>query len=619
MLLILLVAAVASILRTGRGLLDRLMVGTLVVAGALVAGGLLFSLWPWGLRPFPVAGFLFTVVALVGWASGRRPSLPRSCSVSDLMVLGPGAFVAFAMLRPALRRPLSARWMFTAPSEDRAAHFTLFDAIHHIQSYPFLSQVAARTQVQTPTEAAYPQGSHFLYAMVDVFARSTPDAGPAFEAFNRYFLLNLAGFAFLIIAAVWAARWILTPLVGGWRLIAATAAVAALLLGGRTMDLPALGSDSQILGIAFVCLTVALAIRPPCRLGDRIVLLGAGVILVSYTYFLYLPVVGIAVLASFAVDRRLLVRHWRQIGAGAVVIGAVAAVPLIFFVAHTSVEYQALVKGAALKNSPATMAATTVASLAVLVTGSAWRLRRNRTIALFTVATAAGIALFAMYQEMKIGTTSYYLDKLTNVYLVVTIVCSATLATLLKPLSPAVSRTGWVRVREVALGGVLVVLAFTSVVRFGVGPRPSDVLTPEWKATGLGRLYNGFAMREEAAVAAAHLEELQNRRLLGDGVSTIFLISNNAYINWRVTSLNGIMNRTSGVTAQVVNRVLAVPFGGTPVDSASGQQALAGLETALAHGTTPMRIVVRDQVAGQAIQRMLQAHPEFAATVVVLR
>ncbi|MCW2901476.1 MAG: hypothetical protein JWO67_3741, partial [Streptosporangiaceae bacterium] len=79
-LLPLLVLAVASTLRTGRGLLDRLMLATVLLAGLLVAGGLLYSFSPWGLAPFPVAGSLFTAVAVGAWAGRRRPRLPLAVS-----------------------------------------------------------------------------------------------------------------------------------------------------------------------------------------------------------------------------------------------------------------------------------------------------------------------------------------------------------------------------------------------------------------------------------------------------------------------------------------------------------------------------------------------------------
>src|SRR5256885_2260984 len=61
------VLSFASVLRVGTTLVDRLMLGGFLTAGAAVVGGLLFSLWPWGIGPFPVAGCLLTAAALIAW------------------------------------------------------------------------------------------------------------------------------------------------------------------------------------------------------------------------------------------------------------------------------------------------------------------------------------------------------------------------------------------------------------------------------------------------------------------------------------------------------------------------------------------------------------------------
>ncbi|MGR7000370.1 hypothetical protein ACU686_23810 [Yinghuangia aomiensis] len=50
---------------TPRPACDR---GRARVRSAALVGGLLFSVWPWGLHPVPVAGFAFTLLVAAAWA-----------------------------------------------------------------------------------------------------------------------------------------------------------------------------------------------------------------------------------------------------------------------------------------------------------------------------------------------------------------------------------------------------------------------------------------------------------------------------------------------------------------------------------------------------------------------
>jgi hypothetical protein len=616
-LLPLLVAAVSSVLRTGRNVVDRLMLSAVMVAAALVAGGLAFSLWPWGLAPLPVTGSLFTAVAVVAWLGNRRPRLPRGFSLSDLMVVGTGLFVFVAGVRPVRRLPLIDRLAFGATSEDRAAHFAFFDTIHRLGSYPFLDQEAARVSLQTPAEATYPTGSHFLYAIVDIFTRSTTDPGPAIPEFNRYVVLMLAGYAFFVMTAVWASRWILTPLVGGWRLLVATSTVAAVLVGGPLMTLVTAGFDSQVLGIAFVALTMAVAIRPPASIGDRIALFGAGTVLVAYTYYLYLPLVAIGILASFLVDRRLLRLHWRPLLVSAVLLGAISVIPLYFAATSTlDLGAQALVTGTTMWIPRSELVAATVGSLAVLVTPAALRQRRIRVTGLLISAVLGVTLLFGVYQKARLGTTSYYFEKLLVCYFVIAIICSATLVTFLGRLGGPSRGTHRGRLNEACLGIIAAVLAFTAVAGFGPNRKVSDPVTGTWGETPLGMWFTG---RQQMDTTAPNLlKDMGARGLLADGTTTIFLIDNTGYQNWRITFTNAILNRTNGATMAAVNKVQEIAAGATPLDRESLNKALANVDTVVSLSKRPLRIVVRDRETAEAIERAIGAKSDVHATVVLL-
>ena len=166
--------------------------------------------------PVPVGGALFSLVVIAGWLTGRRPSLPRRWLGSDVVVLGSGLFAFLAAYAPIAGTPLAKRFSFSAVTTDRFNHFALFDTIHRLGGYAFLHQSQAGVSVRYPTAVAYPSGSHFLYAVFDIFLRSTTDPGAAVAEFSRYFVYVLAGYAFLVMALVWAARWIAGPLMAGW-------------------------------------------------------------------------------------------------------------------------------------------------------------------------------------------------------------------------------------------------------------------------------------------------------------------------------------------------------------------------------------------------------------------
>src|SRR5262249_59721947 len=102
-MLIVLLVGTASLLRAGRTLLDRLVLATGVLAGVLIAAGLLFSVWPWGLAPVPVAGSALTVLVLAGVVLRRRPSLPPRVTGSDVVLLGGGLLAGLVAAAPTLR------------------------------------------------------------------------------------------------------------------------------------------------------------------------------------------------------------------------------------------------------------------------------------------------------------------------------------------------------------------------------------------------------------------------------------------------------------------------------------------------------------------------------------
>src|SRR5262245_40386287 len=73
----LILVATASLLRSGRTLLDRLMIATALLLGTVCVSTLVFGVWGLGMAPVPLAATALTVLAVIAFATGRKPRLPR--------------------------------------------------------------------------------------------------------------------------------------------------------------------------------------------------------------------------------------------------------------------------------------------------------------------------------------------------------------------------------------------------------------------------------------------------------------------------------------------------------------------------------------------------------------
>src|SRR5256885_10585849 len=81
---------VTSLLRSGRTLLDRMVVAFALLLGATCAAGLLISVWPCGLHPVPVARFAFTGLVGIAVALRRVPRGPLAVPAGRWVGVGLG-------------------------------------------------------------------------------------------------------------------------------------------------------------------------------------------------------------------------------------------------------------------------------------------------------------------------------------------------------------------------------------------------------------------------------------------------------------------------------------------------------------------------------------------------
>ncbi|SHM97108.1 hypothetical protein [Cryptosporangium aurantiacum] len=612
---ILLLVGIASLLRGGRTLLDRLAIALLLMLGVISAAGLLFSVWPWGLDPVPVARAGFLSLVAVGLLARRLPQLPTRVNWGDALLLLGGAGPALYLWTSFWSKSAAERMGMMIGAEDLARHFTIFDTIRSVGGYlPFHRGDVTRQVIDGVVD--YPQASHLSSALMDNFARSSTELGEGMNAFDHYLAWNLVGFGILSFALVWGARWVAGRTLRGWRLVAAVATIAFCTGAGYLVSLFDRGYPSEVLGLALVAMVLALAARPVRGSVEQTLLLAAGVIGVSFTYYFFLPVAGAAVLYWAWTYRRSALRGPRW---GTLVI-AVAAAPLVLYWPVISIRSgvsptEALLPIVGIPQVDRRL----VAALCVLVfLGTLTRAgRRNPVWRSVGGQLALGLLMVAAigaYQIAHTGGVSYYFEKAVHGVLV----------------------SGFV-----GLGAVGLLLP-ADPFRWGVG------------AVGLGawlRRLAAFALPATASVLAAALaygvlvpdRMLQTRTSQGGGITepapgTSRGRAFHATMLWRPPDGKAAVNtyrrfpdgNDGRVTIVVTAYRLYVPSlflaglrrqGGEawkPVSGLNGTKEIATLEHVAEVSPKPVRFVVSREDLATGLREVAQRRPELKIELVVV-
>lgn len=610
--LALLLVAVASILRSGSNVVDRLMLAGALLTGTILGLGLLFSVWPWGLDPVPVGGMLFSTVTLAGWSARRRPSMPRRWLGSDAVVLGAGLFAFWAAYHPIAGLSVARRFIYSAHTTDRFTHFALFDTIHRLGGYAFLHQIPAQISLQNPTQLVYPSGSHFLYAVLDTFLRSTPNPGPSLPEFNRYFIYVLGGYAFLVVAIVWSARWIAGPSVAGWRRFVISSAAAGLALGGTLVQLVEYGLDPDVVALAFLALMVAVTARPPRLAREQVLITVALLVAVAYTYNLYAFEAVLGIGSAAVVYRHRLRRHWRF----AVPVTAAAAV-IAFYPSALSLTAALNVRALTLATHGYYVRTPVILTVvlgiliaAPVITGLARRRPASQVMTALMLGAGAVAGAFGLYQILALGHTSYYFGKFLLAGYVTSVVGVGALGVFLRrvvvPSSPRRRRLA--QEAALAVTGAAIVLSLTGGFPWSWNPAWRDNLSLAWPAqTPL----SAWASGQYRSFAGPSLAVLADAHLLGDGVPTLVLNGSKGD-EWYDSHLAAALNRDLGVMTPPLSTILADYGDGSPA------ARLRQVRDALRVSPFPLRLVVATPAFAQRIEGMLAHHPGMKATVVVL-
>ncbi|WP_344338053.1 hypothetical protein [Kitasatospora putterlickiae] len=595
----LLVLGVGSLLRVGGVLLDRLVAAALVTAGGVLAFGLLFSLWPWGLDPIPTSGVLCSAVVLTGWFFRRTPRLPLRFRPSDLMVAGIAGVMWHYLHKPLIGKGPGWRLEFLTTAEDRLNHFSYFVGIQHVGGYNFLHQEAAKAYMMSG-EGVYPQGTHFLLAWVDSLVRSAADLGPELDTMNRYLLYVLAGYALLGTGLVWAARWIGGPRLRGWRTAAVLGTVAALVFSSNYTDLLIHGFDSTVLGLLMVALLAAFMVRPAMGTTEFLLIAALGLITVTYIYNLFGAVAGLIVVGALVVHRRRFrLAHWPRYAVAAVLALGVAGLPSVVSVlSELDVAGTSNLGGPSVGADRAILIGGLLLGALAALSPSVRRTASGQAHLVVVLGTGAAVGGFAWWQIHTIGQVSYYFEKLAGTGIVIALVSIGAVGPLLRGASPA--RVPVLR-RRIS-DGLLSVLAVATALSLFAGVQwgmdsfkgmPSAWRNNPLMAWSRGDAWSDIGPRHGATVMGD---------LDGIREPVMVLYSNDDYKNLKSTWLAALL-RSRGGDMRGFYETHWVNIGAAERPEPEHQASIEHVKKAAEKLGQPITVVVADPATGERIRK----------------
>ncbi|WP_238013329.1 hypothetical protein KZZ52_41110 [Dactylosporangium sp. AC04546] len=419
---VLVVAGLASLQRGTAGWFDRLVVSLAQLFPALCVAGLLFSVWPWHLHPVAVGGFALTVLVLLSLLTGRRPARPGRWRARDwVLAVGFGGGAALT-LEPFVLRDLGGRLGVLIPGEDLSRHFLLFDMIGQVGGYAFLNpQESLRYAPADLAEGIrnYPQGTHFSFAVLDHFIRSSDTAAvDGTVSMDVMVWLCVAAFVFLVLSVLWGARRVAGAGASPVRLLATVGLIAAWLYFGDPVSVLTRGYPNELVGLALAALLTALVARPLSSYGEQLATVALLLVGISFSYHLFLPY-SVVMAGVWAWRERL----WRRPVAWLVAV--LIAAPMLLtplLNAKAASGYQLTLPGTAQTTDRVATLVLIALALFCLVRRGGLRAPGRRNAALAVVVAGALSAAVATYQLIAIGRTIYYFEKTLHLVIIVGLV-----------------------------------------------------------------------------------------------------------------------------------------------------------------------------------------------------
>ncbi len=619
---------IAALLRAGRLLIDRLVLAGVLLAGFLIAAGLLFSLWPWGMRPVPVGGFTLSAVVLAAVISGRHPQLPTRLVPTDAVIVGAGALSWHYLNAPTAGKSFVHKLPYIASREDMFNHYTLFDAMHRIGGYAFLKPGAIEPYMSpglwNPTAMRfYPSGTHYLFALFDVFLRSDTDPGAPFGEYDRFVLYNAAVLTLLAAAVVWAARWIAGPGLAGWRRAFFCTAVGGLAAVGQLTTLYWQGFAAHAAGLVVLAVGTAVCARPPRSVREQVMLLAAAVVSATFVYNLtavmLLGMAGTAV----AVYRHRLRRHRRfavLIGGPAICVATVPYATQSF--AGFSPSGKFLMWGSAVDFSRVLLAAFALAALSAAITRNGRRSPAWQVASLSLLWCGALTAAMCCYAYSTVGATTYYCEKLIEGVWVVSLTCFGAVGILLKPGPRLGSSRRFGRRAENLAAALATTVAAVLSGAIPLAPAQMTDWVPRQDVTWGSAWRAGFVSSD----LAVPLTAVAKHRMLGDGVPTLILYADWGQSNWRLSMFDAALNHDRGlITDRAIDQLagsnglatMRLPKPGAPLPD-KDRKSLANLEDCVKRSRVPLRIIVWNRDLADHLRAFGAADPHLRLNVVQL-
>ncbi|GIG60390.1 hypothetical protein Lfu02_47620 [Longispora fulva] len=478
-----LLAGTTLVVRSSRFVADRVVVAGSLLFGATCAAGLLISVWPWHMHPVPVAGTALSAVVVLAAVRGVPLSLTPRFRLVDVTIPICAMLAAGVAWYPMRVGRFTARFAEAASGGDMAAHFMIFDGIRGAGGYTFLQQDAASASVP-PSFLNYPQGGHFVAALLDAFVR--PGARPdGLTSLNDFLWINLGSLVLLCAVLAWAVNRVAGP---GFRLMLAlptTLLAASLVCLGDLQTVVRCGFWAELVCLSLLVVLCAVLIRPLRSTGEQIAVVSALFVAIAYTYYFVLPVAAVAVLAFLFRYRGRVRRRWVLTGVAVVLTAGLSAVPVVVNVLAVQRD---LGTGTALTALGAIdpMNGTLMLALAGLVVaglfGARGRLGPAGELLLAVLVASAGYAgAIAVFQYRTAGYVSYYYEKALHVVAIVLVIG---LGLALRRLLPNLVTPGGVR----GVRAILVCLALTATSMQVFNPMHSPLPTAYDRGSNLGRL-----------------------------------------------------------------------------------------------------------------------------------
>jgi hypothetical protein len=640
LLVVLIVFGTGGLLRVGSTVVDRLMITLALLIGLALVGGLLFSLWPWGLQPIALGGLALSLLVLAyAWTGSPPPwrTWPRRMLGSDLILAFGLMFGTLLAYWPSFGFGTSGvdlgnKLGYAGLTGDRLRHFSLFDTIHRLGGYTFLMQGKAKPMVDPGVLAIYPPGQHYIYALGDIFLRSNMNPGNPVSEMMRYNVWVSLGYGFFIVAVAWSARWVAGPYLAGWRRSLLVGTVTLFLATGAFTSAIWCTWDPQVFSMGMLAMMAALCFRPPTNPRLHIVLMALGFITICLSYELFAIFGGILILASLATYRRRLLPHWKLLVAVAIV-GAPAAFSE-YYAAHRAGLKGGSAAAATGFTIPLSWLVFTLLGVAC-VGGFATVAARRRpsAVAGLLAVLLGGLAVVAMiYEERGQGpiVDLYYVMKFDQAWAIIMLVAAGTFGHLLR--RPALPRTGF----SGALAGVgAFVVAIALTHGYWWAPqitRPAEPASDPnpgaaWALSASSNWAGIWMGRNIVPANIKPLEELNKMHMLADGVPTVVVIFPDAGSNVNFTLQLATLNQDAGTMGPVVygyganaanlglNAANGLTCAGVGPDgqsvpfTATQQQNLAGLEAGIAAVGKPVRVIVLTQQLDTALTQWGDAHP----------